>query len=122
MLEDSVHMDPGNVRKLLERVQRGEATVDEAARALKHMPFSDLGYAVVDHHRALRQGVPEVVLGEGKTPAQIVGIAEELARTGQNVLVTRLAPDAAAEVLRGMPSLTYAPAARVATLEQAPVP
>jgi NCAIR mutase (PurE)-related protein len=115
-------MDPSKVRELLERVRQGDASVEDAVAALKHMPFSDLGYAVVDHHRGLRQGVPEVILGEGKTSPQIAGIARELARTGQNVLVTRLAADKAAEVLAEMPSLTYAAMARVATLEQAPIP
>ena len=85
-------MDPATIRNLLERVKSGESDVDAALAALKTLPFADLGYAVVDHHRALRQGVPEVILGEGKTSAQIAGIAQELVRTGQNVLVTRSTP------------------------------
>jgi NCAIR mutase (PurE)-related protein len=115
-------MDPKRVRELLESVRRGEATVESAVEELRDLPYADLGYASVDHHRALRQGAPEVVFGEGKTPAQIVGIAKELARTGQNVLVTRLDEAKAREVGTGMPELVYKPQARVATLEQSPLP
>jgi pyridinium-3,5-biscarboxylic acid mononucleotide synthase len=115
-------MDPKRVRDLLEAVQRGATSVDDAVGELKDLPFADLGYAAVDHHRALRQGAPEVIFGHGKTAEQIVGIARELARTGQNVLVTRLDADKAREVRAAMPELKYAEAARIATLEQAPVP
>src|SRR5262245_957341 len=95
-------MDPRRVRELLERVRAGEASIDEALEALRQLPFRDLGGATVDHHRALRQGVPEVILGEGKTAPQIVTIAQEILRTRQNVLVTRLSADKAAEVGRGV--------------------
>ena len=115
-------MEPGKLRELLESVQHGGTTVEEAVSQLRDLPFADLGYAHVDHHRALRQGMPEVVFGQGKTSEQIAGIARELARTGQNVLVTRLDAEKARAVLEAMPELKYAPAARVATLEQAPVP
>jgi NCAIR mutase (PurE)-related protein len=107
---------------LLERVRAGDATVDAAVDELKDLPFVDLGYAVVDHHRALRQGVPEVILAQSKTAEQIVGIAKELARTGQNVLVTRLSPEQAAVVTREIPEMKHAVLARTATLEQAPIP
>ena len=86
-------MDPARIRQLLEGVRRGATSVDDAVAELKDLPYADLGYAAVDHHRALRQGSPEVVFGPGKTAEQIVGIARELARTGQNVLVTRLEAD-----------------------------
>jgi NCAIR mutase (PurE)-related protein len=115
-------MDPKRLRDLLESVQGGRTSVDAALTELRDLPFADLGYAAVDHHRALRHGAPEVILGQGKTPAQVVGIARELARAGQNVLVTRLDADAAREVCAAMPDLKYSPLARTATLEQAPVP
>ena len=83
-------MDPARLRDLLDGVRRGDKSVEDAVAELKDLPFADLGYAAVDHHRALRQGAPEVIFGHGKTAAQIVGIARELARSGQNVLVTRL--------------------------------
>jgi NCAIR mutase (PurE)-related protein len=115
-------MDPVKLRELLEQVRGGSSSIDDALTKLKDLPFADLGYAMVDHHRALRQGVPEVILGEGKTPEQIAGIARELARTGQNVLVTRL--DAGkAELVRALhPELVYKSVARVATLEQKDIP
>jgi pyridinium-3,5-biscarboxylic acid mononucleotide synthase len=115
-------MDPAKLRELIEKVHAGNTSVDEAVVALKHLPFKDLGYAVVDHHRALRQGIPEVVLGEGKTVDQIVGISKELASTGQNVLVTRLEAERGALVEQAIPGLVYRAAARVATLEQMPIP
>jgi len=114
-------MDPLRLRQLLEQVTRGEASVDDALRELKDLPFSELGYATIDHHRALRQGVPEVVLGESKTAEQVVGIAKELARTGQNVLVTRLDAAKAEVLLRELPGTVYQAMSRVATLEQAPI-
>src|ERR1700729_4124448 len=98
-------MDPKRVRELLENVQRGATSVDDAVVELKDLPYADLGYAVVDHHRALRQGAPEVIFGHGKTAAQIAGIARELGRTGQNVLVTRLDEDKAREAGEALPEL-----------------
>jgi pyridinium-3,5-biscarboxylic acid mononucleotide synthase len=115
-------MDPVRLREVLEQLTRGEATVDDAMAKLKDLPFADLGYATVDHHRALRQGAPEVILGQGKTPEQIVGIANELVRTGQNVLVTRLDPAKAALVNHGLPAMVYKAVARCGTIEQTPIP
>jgi pyridinium-3,5-biscarboxylic acid mononucleotide synthase len=81
------------LRTLFEQVRSGDLTVDEAERQsfefLREMPYEDLGFARVDHHRAIRQGFPEVVLGIGKTPAQIAAIAERIVRRGQSLLVTR---------------------------------
>ncbi len=115
-------MDTAHLRELLEQLTRGDATVDDAMARLKDLPFSELGYATVDHHRALRQGVPEVILGESKTVDQVVGIARELARTGQNVLVTRLDAAKGVAVADQVPGLAYHPVARTATLEQTPIP
>jgi NCAIR mutase (PurE)-related protein len=115
-------MDPARIRQLLEGVRRGATSVDDAIAELRDLPYADLGYASVDHHRALRQGVPEVIFGPGKTAAQIVGIARELARTGQNVLVTRIDADKAREAGVALPQLRYAELARTATLEQTPIP
>jgi hypothetical protein len=114
-------MDPARLRELLENVQRGATGVDDALSHLRDLPFADLGYAAVDNHRALRQGAPEVVLGQGKTAAQIVGIARELERTGQNVLVTRLDAEKARETCAAMPALKYAEVSRTATIEHAPI-
>jgi NCAIR mutase (PurE)-related protein len=114
-------MDPARLRELLDGVRRGARSVDEAMTELKDLPFADLGYASVDHHRAVRQGAPEVILGQGKTAAQIVGIAQELARTGQNVLITRLGPDKARTVCAEVPALEYKELSQTATLERAPI-
>jgi NCAIR mutase (PurE)-related protein len=115
-------MDPARLRQLLDHVRAGEASVDEAMQSLRELPFVDLGYATVDHHRALRQGVPEVILGEGKSAVQIAGISRELARTGQNVFVTRLDAAKAAEVRSLFPELVYKLESRSASLEQAAIP
>ena len=115
-------MNSTRLRALLERVRAGESDVDDALRELKDLSFVDLGYAKVDHHRALRQGAPEVIFGLGKTPEQIVGIAQELARTGENVLITRLDPTKAGTVRQALPQLIYTEIAATGTLEQAPIP
>lgn len=78
-----------SIRKLFEQVRRGEILPDEAVDRLRHLPFEDLGFAKVDHHRALRAGMPEVIFGQGKTPAQTAGIFLRLAKQGGNVLATR---------------------------------
>ncbi|MBX3023445.1 nickel pincer cofactor biosynthesis protein LarB [bacterium] len=108
-------MTPERLRSIFDRVARGELAPDAAVEAIRHLPFEDLGFAKVDHHRALRSGVPEVIFGPGKTPAQIVAIARALLAREQNVLVTRLDPDAAAAVCAELPMLTYDAHARAAS-------
>jgi pyridinium-3,5-biscarboxylic acid mononucleotide synthase len=114
-------MDAARLRELLEAVRSGTVLPAAALEELKKLPFHDLGYARVDHHRALRQGIAEVVLGEGKSVAQIVGIVQQLMDAGQNVLVTRLAQDKADQVLEQLPNLSYSLVARVATFESQPI-
>lgn len=109
-------MHPERLRALLEEVRRGERSVDEALAALRALPYEDLGFAKIDHHRALRTGFPEVVLGEGKTAAQIAEIARRLRARRENVLVTRLAPAVANEVRATLPELDYRPEARLGML------
>jgi pyridinium-3,5-biscarboxylic acid mononucleotide synthase len=114
-------MDTDLLKQLLERVQSGQLPVDAALSELKTLPFSDLGYARVDHHRALRLGVPEVILGESKSSAQIAGIARALIAAGQNVLVTRL-DDAKAAALRAeLPQISHSSVARLASYEHRPI-
>jgi len=91
-------MDQNHLRSLLEQVREGALDVDAAIGRLKHMPFEDLGFAKVDHHRAIRHGMPEVVFGKGKTPEQIAAIAGRLLEQAGNVLVTRAGEDAAQRV------------------------
>jgi NCAIR mutase (PurE)-related protein len=82
-------MDRTSLKQLLEHVRTGDVEIESALDRLKHMPFEDLGFAKVDHHRALRHGMPEVVFGKGKTPDQIAAIAEKLLDRAPNVLITR---------------------------------
>ncbi len=82
-------MNTESIRKLFEQVRAGKVSPDYAVQQLRHLPFEDLGFAKVDHHRALRVGMPEVVFGERKTPAQVAGIFKRLAMHGKNVLATR---------------------------------
>ena len=78
-------MNPEKLRALLEDVRAGKVEPDEALQNLKSLPFEDLGFARIDHHRALRTGAPEVIFGEGKTPEQIVSIAAGLHAANENV-------------------------------------
>lgn len=115
-------MDPRLVRELLERVQGSDVSVDDALEVLRQLPFRDIGVATIDHHRALRQGVPEVIFGERKTVDQIARIAEEMVRAGHNVLVTRVDPDKAASLCARMPAFRHSAEARTLSIEVAPVP
>jgi NCAIR mutase (PurE)-related protein len=115
-------VDESRLTDLLERVKRGDARVEDALAELRQLPFADLGFAVVDHHRAIRQGVPEVILGEGKTAEQIIAIARELVRTGQNVLVTRIDQAKAAVMAKEIPETRHNAMARTCTVELSPIP
>ena len=105
-------MDAAALQSLLERVRDGSMPVAEAAAALRDLPYQDLGYARLDHHRPLRTGWPEVVLGQGKTPEQVAGIVAAMAGRGHPVLVTRAAADTYAAVAAVMPAAEYHTLAR----------
>jgi NCAIR mutase (PurE)-related protein len=109
-------MTPAQLREILDRLATGVLDVDGALGAIKHLPFDDLGFARVDHHRQLRVGFPEVIFGQGKTALQIAAIAGRLHAAGQNVLVTRLDADVAAEVQGSIPGLDYDAVSRTAML------
>ena len=88
--------EKNHILRILEQVRSGDMTPESALLQLKLAPFQDLGYAKVDHHRSLRQGSAEVIYGQSKTPEQMTGILEAMGRRGAaNVLVTRIAPEAA---------------------------
>ena len=91
-------MDKDDIRGLLEQVKGGDVDVESALGVLKAMPFEDIGVATIDHHRALRTGMPEVVFGESKTASQVVAIVEAMAARGSDVLVTRLSSEKAASI------------------------
>ena len=93
-------MDAAALKKLFEQVKRGKVSPDEAVERLRHLPFEDLGFANVDHHRALRTGMPEIIFGPGKTPLQLAGIFARLAEHGRNVLATRVSPEQVRAVRR----------------------
>lgn len=108
--------------QLLEAVRGGDVPVAHAYEQLRDLPFKNLGFAHVDHHRALRHGQPEVIFGEPKSADQIAGIAQELLRAGQNVLITRLDPAKAADVSALVPNLRYVPEARIGSIVVAEIP
>src|SRR2546428_11758639 len=96
-------MERRQLAELLAAVQRGDCSIDDALARLRGMPFEDLGFSRLDHHRALRNGFPEAILGEGKSPEQLIAIAERLAAAGSRVPVTRLAPEGGAPLLAAVP-------------------
>ena len=115
-------MNARELRTLLQQVASGAADVSDAERhllgVLRDRPFEDLGFARIDHHRAIRQGFPEVVLGLGKTPAQIAAIAAAIVGRGSTLVITR-ASDAAFDAVRAaLPQATYYPDAGIITLRQ----
>ena len=111
-----------DTKRILEQLQRGELDVEQAMLQLKLAPFEDLGYAKVDHHRSLRQGVAEVIYGAGKTAGQIAGILTAMRAHGDGtILVTRLDPDKAA-VLGEQFSMDYHADARMAVVGSFPEP
>lgn len=113
-----------NIRKLeqlLKKVKSGETSIEEATGQLKSLPFEDLGFARIDHHRTLRKGFPEVIWGEGKTTAQITSIMRQLKNKGQNVLVTRIDEKRAGTVQKIFRKSRYYPQSRALTLIHHPV-
>ncbi len=102
-------MDQIQLRSLLEQVREGAVDIDAALERLRHMPFEDLGFAKLDHHRAIRHGMPEVVFGKGKTAGQIEQIALHLLQRASNVLVTRAGPEAAEMIQAVHPEAEFFP-------------
>lgn len=100
-------MDAERIRDLLERVKSGVTPIDEAMEALRSLPFEDLGFAKLDHHRALRNGFPEVIYCPGKTTEHILAILERLTLRSRKVLASRAAPEVAARVLEAFPHAVY---------------
>jgi NCAIR mutase (PurE)-related protein len=111
-------LNPDSILKLFTQVRQGKLSPDEAVDRLRHLPFEDLGFAKVDHHRALRVGVPEVILGQGKTPAQTRQIFARLARHGGNVLATRASKEQFAAVKKKVRGAEYRELARAIVLQR----
>jgi pyridinium-3,5-biscarboxylic acid mononucleotide synthase len=106
-------MEQEKALALLQKVKEGKLSPEEAVLELKMSPYEDLGYAKIDLHRELRQGIPEVIFGSGKTTEQIIGIASAMqAHGGENILITRLSPESAKKVEESIP-LTYDPMSKI---------
>ena len=100
-------MNRDEIKSLFEQVSAGQISPHDAARRLEDLQTEQLGYAAVDHHRAIRIGFPEVIYGEGKTSEQIIGICRSLRAKQDRVLVTRISEDKVNEVLRYFPDFEH---------------
>ncbi|MDT7043067.1 nickel pincer cofactor biosynthesis protein LarB [Candidatus Nitronereus thalassa] len=110
-------MDSSAIKKLLQQVQEGNLSVPKALDQLRMLPYENLGFAKVDHHRTLRQGVPEAILCEGKTEVQIVAIAKGLLKREVPVLATRATPKVARALTRISPRAVYEKEARMVVIQ-----
>lgn len=115
-------MDRSRIEALLHEVRDGRTEVSHAMERLRDLPFEDLGFAKLDHHRPLRTGMPEVVFAAGKTDAQVATIFAHMARAGGNVLATRATRACYEAVAAAEPRAEYHDSARCITLEQTPAP
>src|SRR5580700_2961151 len=111
-------MNAKSLKQLFDDVRGGKLSSDEAVQRLRHLPFEDLGFANVDHHRALRVGMPEVIFGPGKTPQQFMEILARLAQHGHNVLGTRVSAEQFRAVKSKFRKATFHELARAITLMQ----
>jgi pyridinium-3,5-biscarboxylic acid mononucleotide synthase len=111
-------MDTASLRKLLQEVRSGTLSPDDAVARLRHMPFEDLGFAKVDHHRRVRSGMPEVIFSQGKTSAQVAKIFKSMAAQGGNVLATKATAEHFRAVKKLVRKAEYRELARAITLQQ----
>ena len=115
-------MDQIKLEELLSSVKEGEVSVEDALKRLESLPFEDLGFARLDFHRDLRQGLPEVVFCQNKTPEQIITIMKKLWEHHDHVLGTRLSPDTAEIILKGLPEAKYDPISKLLQLSRGALP
>jgi NCAIR mutase (PurE)-related protein len=111
-------LNADSIRKLLQEVRTRKLSPDEAVARLRHLPFEDLGFAKVDHHRAIRAGMPEVIFCQGKTPVQVAEIFDKLAKHASNVLATRASRGQFLAVKKKVKKASYKEEARAIVLEQ----
>lgn len=114
-------MDKKSLETLLEQVKNGDIPIEEGVNALTELPFSDLGFAKIDNHRAIRVGYPEVIYGEGKTVEQVVQIVELMHGKGDNVLLTRASEEMAEAVLKACPSAHYNKLGNAVSIKNTPL-
>jgi NCAIR mutase (PurE)-related protein len=115
-------MDPKQLYALLSDVAAGTKTVEDALENLRDLPYEDLGFARLDHHRTLRTGVPEVIFGQGKTPSQVAAIVERFVARSGRAFATRVSPEAVALVREQFPGAQVFEAARILTVGDFPKP
>ena len=111
-------MNAESIRKLFLQVRSGKLSPDQAVTRLRHLPFEDLGFAKLDHHRALRAGMPEVVFGQRKTPAQLAQIFSRLARHGGNILATHASAEQFVAIKKKVRKAQYREPARAVVLQR----
>jgi NCAIR mutase (PurE)-related protein len=109
-------MQKDNLELLLKRVQSGEMNTEDALKQLQKLPFTDMGFAMIDNHRAIRVGYPEVIYSEGKTVEQVAAIVEHLSESGVNVLATRATKEMFEAVLSFNPNAQYNALGRTITV------
>ena len=114
-------MDTTAIKDLLNNVKSGKIDIDEALEKLKKLPFEDIGFATIDHHRSLRRGFPEVIYGPGKKAEEIVKISEKMTEKGENVLITRLNNKKARIVKEHFPASDYYPGPKALTIKVSPI-
>ena len=114
-------MDVRKLESLLQEVRSGETSIEEALARLRSLPFEDLGFTRIDHHRSLRKGFPEVIWGAGKTSGEMLTIVRRLKEKGQNVLITRLEERKAKAIEKAFPKSRYYPRSKVLTYLTQPV-
>ena len=115
-------MNPDRLRSLLVDVANGSRTIDEALTDLRDLPYEDAGVAIIDHHRAFRTGVPEVVYGAGKTPQQVALIVDRMVARDGRAIVTRATPEAFDAVCAAHPAARYFEAPRLIAVGEFPAP
>ena len=105
----------------MDRISRGEVSVDEGIEKLKDLPYEDIGVAHIDHHRSLRRGLPEVIFGEGKNVSEILSIMDKISKQGENIIVTRLDLNKANDISEKYPKSNYHERSRILTLMDHPI-
>ena len=114
-------MNQESLKDLLEKLSRGDISVEKALRRLKSLPFEDIDFACIDHHRDVRRGMSEVIFGEGKEAKDIIAIMDRMIKQDENILVTRISPEKAKKVQKKYPKCAYNQRPRVLTLTQRPL-